>query len=35
MEVVLFHELVDKIVAHDMQTVDFILINGLVLTERL
>jgi hypothetical protein len=34
-EVMLFHEMVDKIVAHDTQTVDFILINGLVLTERM
>lgn len=34
-EVTLFHELVEKVIAHDTQTVDFILINGLVLTERL
>ena len=35
MDVTLFHELVDKITAYDTQTVDFTLINGLVLTERL
>ena len=34
MDAGLLQELVDKIVAYDTQTVDFILINGLVLTER-
>lgn len=35
MEETLFAELVEKITAHDTQTVEFTLINGLVLTERL
>lgn len=35
MQITLFHEMVEKIIAHNTQTVDFILINGLVLTERL
>lgn len=35
MDAALLQELVEKIIAYDTQTVDFILINGLVLTERL
>ena len=35
MEEVLFGEMVETIIAHDTQTVDFVLMNGLVLTERL
>ena len=35
MEEALFGELVENIIAHDTQTLDFILMNGLVLTERL
>ena len=35
MEEALFGEMVETIMAHDTLTVDFVLINGLVLTERL
>ena len=35
MEEILFADMVEKITAHDTKTVDFTLINGLVLTERL
>ena len=35
MEEVLFGEMVENIIAHDTLTVDFVLMNGLVLTERL
>lgn len=35
MDAALFQELVEKIIAYNTQTVDFVLINGLALTERL
>lgn len=35
MEETIFHDMVEKITAHDTRTVEFTLINGLVLTERL
>lgn len=35
MDAALLQELVEKIIAYNKQTVDFVLINGLVLTERL
>ena len=35
MEETLFGDMVEKIIAHDTQMVDFVLMNGLVLTERL
>lgn len=35
MEETLFADMVEKITAHDTKTVDFTLVNGLVLTERL